>query len=224
MPRNKDNARKPLVGGVHGVRLGSLHHEVLLVLEHSALSCAELAQTLAVMIRPSAAPLTPHSMRKRALVPMRDSGLLTHDRDAQTWRINAAGRTMLRALEDFAAGVTTDADADANTEAEAAPTPGKRRAAAANSAGTANTSTSSASPWDGTAARDRPWLDAYATKGQPRRGLGNADRRPPVVRAGADAAARLPSRIGQRLEWPDGRQASASAADATAISGTAATR
>lgn len=214
MPRNKDNQRQPLVGGVHGVRLGSLHHEVLLVLEHSALSCAELAQTLAVMIRPSAAPLTPHSMRKRALVPMRDSGLLTHDRDAQTWHINAPGRTMLRALEDFAAGVTTDTDA--------APTPQQAAGGCPSSAVAASTSTSSA--WDGTAARDRPWLDAYATKGQPRRGLGNADRRPPVVRAGADAAARLPSRIGQRLEWPDGRQASASAADAATTTGTAATR
>lgn len=216
MPRNKHNQRQPLVGGVHGVRLGSLHHEVLLVLEHSALSCAEIAQALAVMIRPSAAPLTPHSLRKRALVPMRDSGLLTHDRDAQSWHINTPGRTMLRALEDFEAGVSTDSDATADTEAK----PSKRRGATTGTISTTSTTgpITSSTVWANIAAPDRPWLDMHATIGQQRRGLGNADRRPPVVRAGADAAARLPSRVGGRLEWPDGRRECASAATAPSAS------
>lgn len=35
--------------------------------------------------------------------------------------------------------------------------------------------------------------------------LGNGDARPPVLRPGAMDAARLPSRMGQQLRWPDGR-------------------
>jgi len=39
----------------------------------------------------------------------------------------------------------------------------------------------------------------------PRRGFGNADRRPPVMRAGATDALKWPSVIGNRRVWPDGR-------------------
>ena len=39
----------------------------------------------------------------------------------------------------------------------------------------------------------------------PRRGLGNADRKPPVMRDGASDARRWPSVIGNRRVWPDGR-------------------
>jgi hypothetical protein len=34
---------------------------------------------------------------------------------------------------------------------------------------------------------------------------GTGDLRPPVYRPGSDAAAKLPSRIGNRLHYPDGR-------------------
>ena len=41
---------------------------------------------------------------------------------------------------------------------------------------------------------------------RPRRGLGNGDARPPVMRPGAMEAAKWPSRIGRELVWPDGRR------------------
>lgn len=38
-----------------------------------------------------------------------------------------------------------------------------------------------------------------------RTSMGNADRKPPVLRPGAMDALRLPSRMGSRLVWRDGR-------------------
>ncbi len=35
--------------------------------------------------------------------------------------------------------------------------------------------------------------------------MGNADRKPPVHRPGSDRAYELPSRVGSRLIYPDGR-------------------
>ena len=40
---------------------------------------------------------------------------------------------------------------------------------------------------------------------RPRLAMGNADRMPPVPRPGSEQATRLPSRMGGRLHWPDGR-------------------
>lgn len=40
----------------------------------------------------------------------------------------------------------------------------------------------------------------------PRRLLGNGQTRPPVLRPGADMASTLPSRFGNKLRYPDGRE------------------
>ncbi len=48
-------------------------------------------------------------------------------------------------------------------------------------------------------------LLARDTPSRPRSSLGTGDMRPPVMRPGADVAARLPSRMGAWRRWPDGR-------------------
>lgn len=35
--------------------------------------------------------------------------------------------------------------------------------------------------------------------------MGSGDKRPPIKRPGSERAAQLPSRVGNRLYWPDGR-------------------
>lgn len=57
-------------------------------------------------------------------------------------------------------------------------------------------------------------LDAWAgkldgvhalTSSRGYRGMGSGDAKPPVLRPGAERCAELPSRMGNRLHWPDGR-------------------